>query len=87
MHIPHYLWMVRKDGPSPGILCQTLQSRGVSIPEWVWLPWIPQLLTSFDCTEARAVKAVMHNVVLRNPQAIYFSLRAFYLKRSYVEQS
>ena len=31
------LWMMQKDGNLPGILCQTLETRGAALPEWVWV--------------------------------------------------
>jgi transformation/transcription domain-associated protein len=41
LHLPKVLWMLTKDGPAPGVLCQTLENRGTKLPPWVWLPWIP----------------------------------------------
>lgn len=41
IHLPKVLWMLTKDGLSPGVLCQTLENRGTKLPPWVWLPWIP----------------------------------------------
>jgi len=87
VHLPKCLWMLAKDGSSPGILCQTLETRGVPLPSWVWLPWIPQLLTSLYRTEGRAVKAVLSRIGKAYPQALYYSLRAFYLERRDVERS
>ena len=87
VHLPKCLWMLAKDGSSPGILCQTLDSRGVPLPSWVWLPWIPQLLTSLYRTEGRAVKSVLSRIGKAYPQALYYSLRAFYLERRDVERS
>ena len=67
--------------------CQTLENRGAALPAWVWLPWIPQLLTSLCRIEGRAVKAIVARLVKSYPQAIYYSLRAFYLERRDVERS
>ena len=41
IHLPKVLWMLTKDGLNPGVLCQTLENRGIKLPPWVWLPWIP----------------------------------------------
>lgn len=87
VHIPKCLWMLSKDGSTPGILCQTLEQRGVPLPCWVWLPWIPQLLTSLYRTEARAVKSVLSRIGKMYPQALYYHLRSFYLERRDVERS
>lgn len=87
VHLPKCLWMLAKDGTSPGILCQTLETRGVPLPSWVWLPWIPQLLTSLYRIEGRAVKSVLSRIGKTYPQALYYSLRAFYLERRDVERT
>lgn len=87
MHIPRCLWMLRKDLLNPGVLCQTLEDRGSPLPEWVWLPWLPQLLTSLSRVEGKAIKAILNGVCLRYPQAVYYSLRAFYLERRDVEKA
>lgn len=87
IHLPKCLWMLTKDASSQGVLCQTFESRGSLLPSWVWLPWIPQLLTSLYRHEGRAVKAVLSRLVKSYPQAVYFPLRAFYLERRDVERA
>lgn len=87
IHLPKCLLMLIKDGSAPGVLCQTLENRGSVLPAWVWLPWIPQLLTGLCRIEGRAVKAILHKLVKSYPQAVYFALRAFYLERRDVERS
>ena len=87
MHLPKCLWMLTRDGASPGVLCQTLENRGTKLPPWVWLPWIPQLLTGLCRIEGRSIKTVMSRVVKAYPQAVYYSLRAFYLERRDVERA
>lgn len=85
IHIPKCLWMLTKDGSS-GSLAQTFEKRATHIPAWVWLPWIPQLLTSLYRREGRAVKAVFSRLVMAYPQAVYYPLRAFYLERRDVDR-
>ena len=88
IHLPKCLWMLTKDvGPSPGLLCQTLESRGVKLAPWVWLPWIPQLLTGLCRTEGRTIKSILSRVVKAYPQSVYYSLRVFYLERRDVERA
>jgi transformation/transcription domain-associated protein len=87
VHLPKLLWSLTKDGSSPGVLCQTLENRGIALPAWVWLPWVPQLLTCLCRIEGRAIKAIVARLVKSYPQAVYYSLRAFYLERRDVERS
>ena len=86
-HLSKCLWMLSKDGSEPGVLCLTFETRGAALPEWVWLPWIPQLLTGLYRNEGRATKAILNGLVKSYPQALYFSLRAFYLERRDVERN
>jgi len=80
LFLPKCLWMLVKDS-SPGVLCQTLEKRGSQLPSWVWLPWLPQLLTSLYRQEGRAVKTILAGIAKGYPQALYYSLRAYYLER------
>lgn len=87
IHLPKCLWMLAKDGAAPGVLSQTLESRGSTLPCWVWLPWCPQLLTCLYRNEGKAAKAILTSLAKTYPQALYFPLRAFYLERRDVERS
>lgn len=87
IHLSKCLWMLSKDGSEPGVLCLTFETRGSSLPEWVWLPWIPQLLTGLYRSEGKATKAILNGLVKSYPQALYFPLRAFYLERRDVERN
>jgi len=87
INLPKCLWMLSWDGNNPGLLCQTLEARGADLPAFVWLPWVPQLLTSLGRIEARAVKSILKGLVMQYPQAIYYSLRAFYLERRDAERA
>jgi transformation/transcription domain-associated protein len=85
--IPRCLWLLRKDVRSPGLLCQTFEMRSKLLPEWVWLPWTSQLLSSLGRTEAAPVSKILKAVLARYPQSIYFGLRAYYLERRDVERA
>lgn len=85
--IPHCLSMLAADGRQFGSVCKTLEARGASTPAWCWLPWIPQLLSSLCRVEARAVKPILIGILKDHPQALYYSLRSFFLERRDVEKS
>jgi transformation/transcription domain-associated protein len=87
IHLPKCLWVLTKDGSAAGVLCQTLENRGAKLPPWVWLPWVPQLLTGLCRIEGRAMKTILTCLVKAYPQAVYYSLRAFYLERRDVERA
>ena len=81
VHIPRCLIMLGKDGSSPGLLCSTFEKYAPSLPSWIWLPWIPQLLSSLCRTESKAAKLLLQGILTSYPQSVYFSLRSFYLER------
>jgi transformation/transcription domain-associated protein len=85
--IPHCLSILAADGREFGSVCKTLQARGASTPAWCWLPWIPQLLSSLCRIEALAVKPILVGILKDHPQALYYSLRSFFLERRDVEKS
>jgi transformation/transcription domain-associated protein len=79
--------MLTFDAPLYGNLCRTFETRTAGLPSWVWLPWIPQLLSSLCRVEARAMKAILVGILKEHPQALYYSLRSFYLERRDIERS
>ena len=84
--IPYCLSMLASDGSSFGNICRAFETRSAVLPSWVWLPWIPQLLSSLCRVEARAMKAVIIGITKDHPQALYYALRSFYLERRDVER-
>ena len=86
-NIAHCLWMLAKDGSSASLLCSTFEKRSMDLPSWIWFPWIPQLLTSLCRIEGNSMKRLLNGIVLSYPQAVYYSLRAFYLERWEIEKS
>lgn len=43
--MPRVLWLLTEDDEQSA-LGRILESYGKALPEWVWVPWIPQLLTA-----------------------------------------
>lgn len=80
-YLPACLSMLAHDGDTFGHLCQAFDTRSASVPAWVWLPWIPQLLSSLCRVEAPALKTVLSNILKDHPQAIYFQLRSAYFEK------
>jgi len=74
------LWMLSMDDEKQ-TLARTVEKHGPNLPEWVWLLWLPQLLTALGRPEALAVKALIKAISVKYPQAVYYTLRAFLLER------
>lgn len=86
-NIPHCLSMLSLDSTHYGNLFQAFQSRAPLLPAWVWLPWQAQLLTSLCRAEANAIQAVLMRIANDHPQALYYSLRAFFLERRDIDRA
>lgn len=80
------LLILSKEDLAPGVLSPTFDSRCGLVPSWVWIPWIPQLLTSLYRAEGRVIRNLLTRIVRSYPQAVYYSLRAYYLDRRDVER-
>lgn len=86
LYLPKCLWMLAKDSSAP-VICPRFESRALTLPPWVWLPWTPQLLTSLYRPEGRSIKRIFSGLVRSYPQAAYYTLRSFYLERRDVERA
>ena len=78
--IARVLWLVSNDDDK-GTIGQTFHAFFAAVPTWVWIPWIPQLLTSLTRAEAPHTYRVLHRLARRHPQALYYTLRAFWLEQ------
>ncbi len=79
MTMARVLWIISQDDEN-GYLGKTLENFGKGISEWVWIPWIPQLLTALTRPEAKHIKAFLRPMAIRYPQALYYTMRAFLLE-------
>jgi transformation/transcription domain-associated protein len=86
-YLPRCLLMLSKDGSNPGLLCATFEKYSLSLPSWVWMTWIPQLLTSLYRLEAKTAKSILNSVLMEYPQSLYFQLRSYYLERRDLQRS
>ena len=51
------------------------------IPVWVWLMWIPQLLSSLARYEGQSAKQILSKIARTYPQALYYTVRCFLLEK------
>lgn len=64
-----------------GVLGRALQVHSEDIPTDLWLTWVPQLLTSLFRPEGQYLTSILDKVVRDYPEALYYSLRAYFLER------
>lgn len=94
--LPKILWMLHLEcdhGVGPPSLSSANAADGATsiskviatflneIPTWLWLPWIPQLISSLHKGEAAVAVRILLRVVKEFPQALYYPLRAEILEQ------
>jgi transformation/transcription domain-associated protein len=79
--IPGVLWALRRDGSTAGLLCGTLEAQAKELDPWVWIPYIPLLLSSLSRIEGKVMKEILSSVGKAFPEALFYPLRAFMIER------
>eukprot|EP00501_MAST-03F_sp_TOSAG23-6_P002265 GSMAST32.ASY1.ANO1.2365.1 assembled CDS len=74
------LWLMSNDDEK-GTIKGTFQKYGDRMPLWIWIIWIPQLLTALVRPEAPKVRSIMLHLATVYPQSLYYTLRAFLLEK------
>ena len=60
-----------------GPICKAFSRFADGVPLWIWLTWIPQLLTSLSRPESPVVKQILAKLSRTYPQATYYQIRAY----------
>jgi len=60
---------------------KVLDRHGRRLPDWVWIPWIPTLIAFLTRPGAHVVKEILKQVTNSYPQAVYCTIRAFFIER------
>uniref|UniRef100_A0A7I4F837 Non-specific serine/threonine protein kinase n=1 Tax=Physcomitrium patens TaxID=3218 RepID=A0A7I4F837_PHYPA len=79
-HLARVLFLLSFDNQT-GSVSKAFDKYCDSIPQWVWLAWIPQLLLSLQRPEAASCKNVILKLAAVFPQALYYWLRTYLLER------
>jgi transformation/transcription domain-associated protein len=62
-------------------LAKTFDKFSESLPLWIWISYIPQLLASLARPEAPYMKNILLKLAAMHPQSLFYNLRAFLLER------
>lgn len=76
--IPRILHLLSFDNDS-GVVGKVLERAAAEVPLWVWLPWIPQLLSSLQRSEAPSVQNILLSLALAFPQVRKHALGSFWV--------
>ncbi|TMW68827.1 hypothetical protein Poli38472_006295 [Pythium oligandrum] len=77
--IARVLWLLSMDDQH-GLLIQAFESHGKQLPIWIWIVWIPQLLMALGRPEAPQIRGLLRGLSAKFPQALYYTMRAFFLE-------
>ena len=74
------LWLLSFDKES-GPVNRAFARFHEHIPVWIWLMWIPQLLTALTRAEGQSAKAILSKIARTYPQALYYTVRCYLIER------
>uniref|UniRef100_K3WPN5 Uncharacterized protein n=1 Tax=Globisporangium ultimum (strain ATCC 200006 / CBS 805.95 / DAOM BR144) TaxID=431595 RepID=K3WPN5_GLOUD len=77
--IARVLWLLSMDDQH-GVLIQAFETHGKQLPIWIWIIWIPQLLMALGRPEAPQIRGLLRGLSAKFPQALYYTMRAFFLE-------
>ncbi|KAG6977183.1 hypothetical protein JG688_00000598 [Phytophthora aleatoria] len=77
--IARVLWLLNMDDRR-GVLIQAFETHGKQLPIWIWIIWIPQLLMALGRPEAPQIRGLLRGLSAKFPQALYYTMRAFFLE-------
>lgn len=64
-----------------------LDRHGRRLPDWIWVPWIPTLIAFLTRPGAQVVKGILKQVTNSYPQAVYCTIRAYFIERRDLQSS
>lgn len=67
------LLMVEPKGPD--VLGRAVAQKAGDLPGWIWLPWIPQLMTSLQRPEVAVARRILSTAASSFPQQLYWHVR------------
>jgi transformation/transcription domain-associated protein len=76
LQLARVLALLDNDTPTAQ-LGDALDRYGAQVPSWLWVAWVPQLLSLLSGPSASAARAILAALVLNFPQAVYFQLAAY----------
>jgi transformation/transcription domain-associated protein len=73
--VPRLLYLLMLDSQGFKVVGSVLLQSAGDLPAWVWLPWVPQLITSLQRPETPAARRILVAAAQAHPQHIYWHIR------------
>lgn len=76
--VPRVLQLLMLDVNGSTVVGRSLVSQAGDLPTWVWLPWIPQLLTSLQRDDFAVARRILLACASQHPQYMFWQVRPSY---------
>ena len=73
--VPRLLHLVMVEPKGAEMLGRTVAQKAADLPGWIWLPWIPQLMTSLQRPEVAVARRILSAAATSFPQQLYWHVR------------
>lgn len=73
--VPRLLQLLMVEPKGAELLGRTVAQKAVDLPGWIWLPWIPQLMTALQRPEVSVARRILSAAASSFPQQLYWHVR------------
>lgn len=73
--VPRLLHLLMLDVNGSEFVGRPLVQQAGDMPSWVWLPWLPQLITSLQRPETAVARRILNSAAQHHPQYVYWQIR------------
>jgi len=73
--VPRLLHLLMLDVNGNEYVGRPLMNQAGEMPSWVWLPWLPQLITSLQRPEMTVARRLLMSAAQYHPQYVYWQVR------------
>jgi len=73
--VPRLLQLLMVEPKGAEVLSRAVAQKAADLPGWVWLPWVPQLMTSLQRPEVAVARRILSAAAGAFPQQLYWHVR------------
>jgi hypothetical protein len=73
--VPRLLQLLMVEPKGAEMLGRAVAQKAADLPGWIWLPWVPQLMTSLQRPEVAVARRILSAAASSFPQQLYWHVR------------
>ena len=73
--VPRLLQLLMVEPKGAETLGRAVAQKAADLPGWIWLPWVPQLMTSLQRPEVAVARRILSAAAGAFPQQLYWHVR------------